>query len=76
MKRRGFLKFLAAAPIALAVPPPKKVREIVISPPRISEEEIKRAYEEMLDKMQVNLISEIQAEEDRIFLGRRSIKGV
>jgi hypothetical protein len=64
MKRRGFLKFLAAAPIAIAVKPPKK-KKYVHRAPKITDEEILKHYYDVIDKMQIRAVAEIQAEEDR-----------
>ncbi len=65
MKRRGFFKYLAAAPIALAVKPPKKKVQEVITSQKISDEKIMKAYEDILDKMQIQVVSEIHADLDR-----------
>jgi hypothetical protein len=64
MKRRGFLKFLAVAPVALAVKPKKK-KKYVHRAPKISNEDIINRHYEIIDKMQQRAMAEIVAEEDR-----------
>jgi hypothetical protein len=64
MKRRGFLKFLAAVPIAIAVRPPKK-KKYAHRAPKISNEDIINRHYEIIDEMQQRAVADIQAEEDR-----------
>ena len=57
MKRRGFLKLLVAAPIALAVKPLKS--------PRISDKDIMDARFKIIEEKMKEAMAEIIAKEDR-----------
>lgn len=82
MKRRGFLKWLAVAPVALAVKPPKKKKYVHRPPmrksPRISDKDIRDAHFEIIEEKMKEAMAEIMAEEDRqlFALARRASRRV
>jgi len=67
MNRRGFLKFLAAVPIALAVKPPKKKRrepKFKVSKPCIDNKERYKEMYKHMDELVKKAVNDIQAIED------------
>lgn len=60
MKRRGFLRLLAMAPLVAFIKPSKKKRRAVIS-----DEDVINQHFEMIEKAQEKAIADILSEEDR-----------
>ena len=63
MKRRGFLKLLGGAAVALAVKPVKKVKQVIVNSPFTSE--YCKARLALIDKLEKETMNQLMAEEDR-----------
>ena len=66
MKRRGFLKFLAAVPIAIAVKPSKKKKYVHRAPKKkgLTRREM-RMRDELIERVYKRALEEVMMEEDR-----------